>query len=110
MDELINKSAPELAEAFLREIAFSTAVDDFLERVNEALKASGKPAIGMVQIFEVLEKQLNPQNPDWSDPGDDNKGPGTRYFTFDEYGTPNGITRLAAAHLLIAAHYGKQTA
>ena len=87
----------------------ASAVDDFLEKINYALQAPGKPAIGMAQIYEVLQKQLNPQNPDWSDPGDDNQGPGTRYFTFDEYGTPTGITRLAAAHLLIAAHIGKQT-
>jgi len=110
MDELINKSASELAEETLKEISFSTVVDDFLGKVNRALRASGKPAIGMAQIYDVLEKQLAPPNSNWSDPGDDNKGPGARYFTFDEYGTPNGITRLAVAHLLIAAHYGKQTA
>ncbi len=113
MNELINKSGPELAEATLKEISLSEAVDDFLEKVNQALQASGKPAIGMIQIYDVLKKQLGPQAPDWDDPGDDNKGPGTRYFTFDDfddYGTPTGITRVAAAHLLIAAHYGKQTA
>ncbi len=120
LNELIKKSAAELAEIYLGEIPFSSVVQDFQERVNKELQASGKPvfkkganiahkpAIGMMQIIEVLQEQIKPTNDDWLDSGDDGKGPGTRYFTFDEYGTPTGITPLSAALLLIAVHYGKE--
>ncbi len=100
MDELIDKSAPELSEAFFKKVPFSKAVHDFQEKFNREWKAKGEPPVASDRIIEVLRGHLNdPKGDYWYDP----------YFTYDAYDTPIAITELGAAHLLIAAGFGKKT-